>query len=124
MGMVIPSEIGHVMHAQSLRSYIGEVCSKIVIIDPKEIWFEDTLQGAVIIGLPRTPSKHGFFFAIALLAQTKKSPSVTEAFLSLISVQSCLAFIASDWFIDKAQKHINEKKSELIKSFSKVNDEV
>ncbi|WP_233420960.1 N-6 DNA methylase [Xenorhabdus nematophila] len=49
MGMVIPSEIIHVMHAQSLRSYMGQVCSKIVIIDPKEIWFEDTLQGAVII---------------------------------------------------------------------------
>ncbi|WP_313108641.1 N-6 DNA methylase [Atlantibacter sp.] len=49
MGMVIPSEISHVMHAQSLRNYLGHVCSKIVIIDPKEIWFEDTLQGAVII---------------------------------------------------------------------------
>ncbi|MEQ9905900.1 N-6 DNA methylase [Pectobacterium aroidearum] len=49
MGMVIPSEISHVMHAQSLRNYLGRVCSKIVIIDPKEIWFEDTLQGAVII---------------------------------------------------------------------------
>ena len=45
IGMVIPSEISHVMHAQSLRSYLGHVCSKIVIIDPKEIWFEDTLQG-------------------------------------------------------------------------------
>lgn len=49
MGMVIPSEISNVMHAQSLRSYLGNVCSKIVIIDPKEIWFEGTLQGAVII---------------------------------------------------------------------------
>lgn len=49
MAMVIPSEIIHVMHAQSLRSYLGQHCSKIVIIDPKEIWFEDTLQGAVII---------------------------------------------------------------------------
>lgn len=49
MGMVIPSEISHVMHAQSLRSYLGHICSKIVIIDPKEIWFEETLQGAVII---------------------------------------------------------------------------
>ncbi|WP_374834718.1 N-6 DNA methylase [Paenochrobactrum pullorum] len=49
MAMVIPSEIIHVMHAQSLRSYMGQVCSKIVIIDPKEIWFEGTLQGAVII---------------------------------------------------------------------------
>lgn len=49
MGMVIPSEISNVMHAQSLRSYLGNICSKIVIIDPKEIWFEGTLQGAVII---------------------------------------------------------------------------
>lgn len=49
MAMVIPSEIIHVMHAQSLRSYMGQVCSKIVIIDPKEIWFEGTLQGAVIL---------------------------------------------------------------------------
>lgn len=29
-----------------------------------------------------------------------------------------------DWFIGKAQKHIDEKKNELIKSFSKVNNEV
>ncbi len=49
LGMVIPSEIIHVMHAQSLREYLMKVCSKIVIIDPQEIWFEDTLQGAVII---------------------------------------------------------------------------
>lgn len=48
-GMVIPSEIIHVMHAQSLRTYLGEQCSKLVIIDPQEIWFEETLQGAVIL---------------------------------------------------------------------------
>lgn len=29
-----------------------------------------------------------------------------------------------NWFINKAQKHIDEKKDEMIKSFSKVNDEV
>ncbi|NHB97418.1 hypothetical protein [Photorhabdus stackebrandtii] len=29
-----------------------------------------------------------------------------------------------DWFVDKAQKHIEEKKNELIKSFLKVNDEI
>lgn len=49
MGMIIPSEIIHIMHAQSLRTYMTNMCSKIVIIDPKEIWFENTLQGAVII---------------------------------------------------------------------------
>jgi len=49
LGMVIPSEIIHVMHAQSLREYLMDKCSKVLIIDPQEIWFEDTLQGAVII---------------------------------------------------------------------------
>lgn len=49
LGMVIPAEIMHVMHAQALRSFLGTNCSKIVIFDPEDIWFEDTLQGAVII---------------------------------------------------------------------------
>ena len=47
--MVVPSEIIHVTHAQSLRSYLGEECSRLVIIDPKRLWFENTLQGAVIL---------------------------------------------------------------------------
>lgn len=29
-----------------------------------------------------------------------------------------------DWFVNKASKHIEEKKSELIKSFSKANNEI
>lgn len=49
LGMVIPSEIIHVTHARPLREYFEKTCSKILIIDPKEIWFEDTLQGAVIV---------------------------------------------------------------------------
>jgi hypothetical protein len=44
LGMVIPSEIINVMHAQSLRTFLGEHCSKIVIIDPKEIWFSETYK--------------------------------------------------------------------------------
>lgn len=49
LAMVVPSEIIHVTHAQSLRSYLGRECSRVVIIDPEEIWFSDTLQGAVIL---------------------------------------------------------------------------
>ena len=49
LAMVIPSEILHVLHAQSLRYYIGQHCKRIIIIDPEEIWFEGTLQGAVLI---------------------------------------------------------------------------
>jgi len=49
IGMILPAEIIHVRHAQSLRSYLGNMCSRILIIDPEEIWFENTLQGAVIL---------------------------------------------------------------------------
>lgn len=48
MAMVLPSEILHVLHAQSLRSFLGAHCEKILIIDPEEILFEGTLQGAVL----------------------------------------------------------------------------
>jgi adenine-specific DNA-methyltransferase len=49
LGMILPSEIVHVMHAQSLRTYLGKTCSRLLIIDPEEIWFDGTLQGAVIL---------------------------------------------------------------------------
>ena len=49
LAMVIPSEIFHIPHAQSLRRYLAEQCSKILILDPEEIWFNDTLQGTVLL---------------------------------------------------------------------------
>ena len=49
LAMVVPSEIIHVTHAQSLRTYLGIECIRLVIIDPEELWFEGTLQGAVIL---------------------------------------------------------------------------
>jgi adenine-specific DNA-methyltransferase len=49
LATVVPAEIIHVMHAQSLRSYLGSECRRLVVIDPEEIWFADTLQGAVLL---------------------------------------------------------------------------
>ena len=49
LAMIIPAEIIHVTHAQSLRSYLGKECRRLVIVDPEELWFEGTLQGAVIL---------------------------------------------------------------------------
>jgi len=49
LAMVVPAEIIHVTHAQSLRSYLGSECRRLVIVDPEEIWFDGTLQGAVIL---------------------------------------------------------------------------
>ena len=49
LAMVVPAEIIHVLHAGSLRKYLGEHARKIIIIDPEELWFANTLQGAVIL---------------------------------------------------------------------------
>ena len=49
LGMVIPSELIHVTHAQSLRSFLASTCSRLVILDPERLWFSGTLQGAVIL---------------------------------------------------------------------------
>ncbi|MCY3779412.1 MAG: N-6 DNA methylase [Chloroflexi bacterium] len=49
LAMVVPAEIIHVLHARSLREYIGNHARKIIIIDPEELWFSDTLQGVVLL---------------------------------------------------------------------------
>lgn len=57
LAMVIPAEIIHVTHAQSLRSYLGRECRRLVVIDPEELWFSGTLQGAVILLAEKRKSK-------------------------------------------------------------------
>ncbi|OUJ11675.1 Eco57I restriction-modification methylase domain-containing protein [Acetobacter okinawensis] len=49
LAMVVPSEIIHVMHAQSLRSYLGANARRLIVVDPEELWFDGTLQGAVLL---------------------------------------------------------------------------
>ncbi len=49
LAMVVPAEIIHVAHAQSLRSFLGRACARLVVVDPEELWFTDTLQGAVLL---------------------------------------------------------------------------
>lgn len=49
LAMVVPAEILHVTHAQSLRNYLAAHARRIVIVDPEELWFEGTLQGAVLL---------------------------------------------------------------------------
>jgi hypothetical protein len=48
-------------------------------------------------------------------------PELKKALYSVLAMEQKTL---KDWFVDKAQKYICEKKSELIKSFSKVDDEV
>lgn len=58
LAMIVPAEILHVAHAQSLRTYLGLQCRRVVIIDPEELWFEETLQGAVLLMAEKKRAPH------------------------------------------------------------------
>ena len=69
--MVVPAELIHIIHAQSLRSYLGVECKRLVIIDPEQLWFEDTLQGVVI-----------------MLAEKRRSSSEKSEGIGIVSVRN------------------------------------
>ncbi|MCB9602145.1 MAG: N-6 DNA methylase [Sandaracinus sp.] len=58
LAMVVPSELLHVLHAQAVRTHLLRTCSRVVVLDPEDIWFRGTLQGVVLLLAERalTPS--------------------------------------------------------------------
>jgi adenine-specific DNA-methyltransferase len=49
LGMVVPAEILHVLHAGPLRRYLLSQCSRILILDVAPLSFGDALQGVVLL---------------------------------------------------------------------------
>lgn len=49
LAMVVPAELLHVIHARSLRHFLLQQCSQVLVIDPEDIWFDNTLQGVVLL---------------------------------------------------------------------------
>jgi adenine-specific DNA methylase len=92
LAMVVPSEIIHVTHAQSLRSYLGRECRRLVIVDPEELWFDGTLQGAVI-----------------LMAEKKRSEAETAEGLGMYPVKGREFLRLSPLTVFDAPRSINGK---------------
>lgn len=68
LAMVVPSELLHVLHAGAARQFLLSQCSRVLVIDPTALWFEDTLQGVVL-----------------LLAEKKDRPSCEPAAVAVSS---------------------------------------
>lgn len=49
LAMIVPSEVLHVPHAEPLRKFLVSQCSRIIIVDPADLWFEKVLQGVVLL---------------------------------------------------------------------------
>lgn len=67
LAMVVPAEILHILHAESLRTFLGEQCSRIVVIDPEELWFDKTLQGVVLLLAEKKSVSNGNDRGLAVL---------------------------------------------------------
>lgn len=78
LAMILPSEIMHVAHAQSLRTYLGKKSEKILILDPKELWFTDTLQGALILFAEKKKTSNDDSLGLGIKEISDRSFSKTD----------------------------------------------
>jgi adenine-specific DNA methylase len=67
LAMVVPSELLHVIHARSLRHFLLRHCSKILVLDPDQIWFSDTLQGVMLLLAEKSTASNDEIADIAVL---------------------------------------------------------
>jgi len=72
LAMVVPSELLHILHAESLRTYLSKVCSRVLIFDPQEIWFEDTLQGAILLLAEKKNTQDEHFKGVSIIPTRSK----------------------------------------------------
>lgn len=68
LAMVIPSELLHVLHANSLRDFMLEACNRIVIIDPTELLFDDALQGTLLLMVEKKSSKSSESLGVSIIS--------------------------------------------------------
>ncbi|MBB5040576.1 HsdM family class I SAM-dependent methyltransferase [Prosthecobacter dejongeii] len=72
LGMVVPAEILHVLHATSLRKFLLTQCSKIVIVDPNELLFDEALQGTVLLMVEKKKKPASASQGVAVLTGSKE----------------------------------------------------
>jgi len=73
LGMVIPSEILHVLHARPLREYLLESCGQILMIDPTKLLFKDALQGTVLLMVEKKKKQSQKSKGVAILSAPDNS---------------------------------------------------
>jgi len=67
LAMVVPAELLHILHAQSLRDHLGACCRRVLVVDPEELWFDRALQGVVLLLAERRGEEDGEPARIAIV---------------------------------------------------------
>jgi len=73
LAMVIPSELMHVLHAGSLRKFLLQQSSRVLMIDPNELLFETALQGTVLLMVEKKVSPANISEGVAIHAAPDNS---------------------------------------------------
>lgn len=73
LGMVVPAELLHVLHADAARRHLLTTCARVVVVDPRDLWFDSALQGVVL-----------------LLAEKRATPGIAR--LAVVAVDGRAAF--------------------------------
>ncbi|MBY0527072.1 MAG: N-6 DNA methylase [Gemmataceae bacterium] len=68
LAMVLPAELLHVLHAQPLRQFLLAECSRILVLDPEDLWFGDALQGVVLLLAEKRCEEQRSLAELAILA--------------------------------------------------------
>lgn len=113
LGMVLPTELLHIPHAQSLRRFLAMECSRVLVLDPQELWFEGTLQGVVLLLAEKKAASADRGHGVAVLplgtrAELAESPTAFRARADFINGDS----IAGKWML----AFLNPSERALLKS--------
>jgi adenine-specific DNA methylase len=73
LGMVVPAELLHILHAQSLRDHLGSTCRRVLVIDPEDLWFDRALQGVVLLLAEKRKERESGPGRIAILPTKDRS---------------------------------------------------
>lgn len=71
LAMVVPSELLHILHADSLRKYLLSSCQRILVVDPQELLFADALQGTVLLMVEKKVPRSRSSSRISILAEPR-----------------------------------------------------
>jgi adenine-specific DNA-methyltransferase len=78
LAMVVPAELLHVIHAQSLRRFLLERCARVLVIDPEQLLFGEALQGVVLLLAERAADNAARDGALAI-AQVRTNEFLDES---------------------------------------------
>lgn len=101
LAMVVPSEILHVLHARSLRDFLLAECSRVLILDPADIWFEKTLQGVVLLMAERkdVPSTKPAEIAISPIKERNDLANGSASNLFARETYTCGSHMNGKWML-------------------------